>query len=157
MRSRPLRFLRRSWDTVTLSLLVSGWLVASLGLSQVAAWIPRMVLLITLGLLIVQLAVEFREVGPENDELRPPGLPPLRPTGPVVVVTWIAGLMFAVLLLGTVPGSMAFGLAYLRLHARESWLTSGAVALLLGASVQLIFGVLLRAQLHSGWLLNLLV
>ncbi len=155
-RSRTLRFLRRSWDTIAVGLLVSGSLAASLGLSHVAAWIPRMVLMITLALIIIQLVMEFREVGPVTDSPQRFRLPQLRPTGPVVVVSWIAGLMLAVLVFGTVLGSVAFGVAYLRWHAGESWLTSGVVALLLGLSVQLIFGLLLRAELHSGWLLDLL-
>jgi hypothetical protein len=81
-----------------------------------------------------------------------PRLPPLRPTGPIVVVLWVVGLALAVLGLGTVVGSAVFCLAYLRVHARESWASSVAVALTLSVVVYLVFDVLLGAQLHRGWL-----
>jgi ABC-type cobalamin transport system permease subunit len=54
-----------------------------------------------------------------------------------------------------VVGSSLFCLAYLRWHVHEPWSTSGFVAVSLGASVQLIFGLLLGAQLHTGWLWHL--
>ena len=154
-RSRTLRFLRRSWDTVGLALVVAGALAASLPLSRIAGWIPRTVLLVTLALVAVQLMIEFREVGPARGGPEPTRLPPMRPTGPIVVVLWVAGLMLAVLMFGTVIGGALFCLAYLRLHAQEPWHTSSAVALLLAIALYLIFGLLLQAQLHPGWLLEL--
>ncbi len=63
--------------------------------------------------------------------------------------------MLAVLLFGNVIGNSLFCLAYLRWHAHEPWPTSSFIAVSLGASVQLIFGLLLRAQLHTGWLWHL--
>lgn len=151
-RSLPVRFLRRSWDTVLVAVSVTACLVASWPLSNVAAWIPRIVLAIVFALVVAQLVIEFRELGPASDGQAQARLPPIRPTGPVVVVLWIAALMLAVLLFGTVAGSTLFCAAYLRWHAREPWRTSCGVAVALGISVQLIFSLLLRAQLHPGWL-----
>ncbi len=150
--SRPLRFLRRSWDTVALALVVTGALAASLPLSRIAGAIPRAVLLVTLALVSIQLTIEFREVGPAGTEPKQSRLPPMRPTGPLVVALWVAGLMLAVLAFGTIVGSALFCATYLRIHARESWPSSAAVALTLAVVVYLVFAVLLRAQLHQGWL-----
>jgi hypothetical protein len=153
--SRTLRFLRRSWDTVGLALVVVGALAATLPLSRIAGAIPRGVLLVTLVLVCIQLVIEFREVGPAGAGPERLRLPPMRPTGPIVVALWVAGLMLGVLLFGTILGSALFCLAYLRMHARESWWSSAAVAVTLAAVVYLVFAVLLRAQLHYGLLTRL--
>lgn len=153
---KALRFLRRSWDTVTVATTVAILFAMSLSLGRTAGWIPRIVLAITFALVVVQLVVEYREIGPAHGGSQPARLRPMRPTGPVVVVLWIAGLMLAVLLLGTIVGSVAFCLAYQRWHAHESWRTSVVIATVLGVFVKIIFGQLLHAQLHAGWLWALL-
>ena len=153
---KVLRFLRRSWDTVTVATTVAVLFAMSLPLGRTAGWIPRIVLAITFVLVVLQLVIEYREIGPAHAGSRPVRLRPMRPTGPIVVVLWIAGLMLAVLLLGTIVGSVAFCLAYQRWHAHESWRTSLVIAAALGLFVQLIFGQLLHAQLQAGWLRTLL-
>lgn len=166
-RSAVLQFLRRSWDTVTLAGLLTAFLIASLSLGRGAAWIPRIVLVIALALTIVQLVIEARaQFGrPRRDVSRLPlaEAPTVvadqgaqarsaRSTHPVEAAIWIIGLMLAMLLFGTSPGSALFCLAYLRWHAHEEWLPSIALAALLGVGIQLVFGVLMNARLHGGLL-----
>lgn len=173
------RFLHRSWGTISLAVVVSGFLAASLPLSRIAGWIPRAVLSVTLVLIVVQLALEIRErlrnapdtsrsalpdsstaadgaidpgAGVAHGDPEPVPSLPVRSVTPGQAVLWLSGLLLAVLLLGTTIGSSLFCLSYMRWHARESWAISSAFALGLGASVQLIFGALLQATLHPGWL-----
>ncbi len=54
-RATPLRFLRRSWDTVVVALAVATLLAMSISLSRIAGWIPRLVLAITFALVVLQL------------------------------------------------------------------------------------------------------
>lgn len=149
--SRALRFVRRSWDTIVVAIVVATWLAASRDLGRVAAWIPRIVLGITLALVAVQLVLEFREIRPDTDPWTRDRLPPLRRGGPLVVVLWILALMIATLVFGTAPGSAVFCAAYLRWHAGERWVTSTAVGAALGTIVWLIFDRLLGAALYPGW------
>ena len=150
--SRALRFVRRSWDTLAIfgGVLACLWAAAPLG--RVAGWIPRGVLWITLTLVAAQLVIEYREIGPETDPWRRDKLPPLRRGGPMVVVGWVLGLMAAVTMFGTVAGSASFCAAYLRVHARETWRASVGTGVVLAACVWLVFGWLLQAELHAGWL-----
>jgi uncharacterized membrane protein YtjA (UPF0391 family) len=140
---------------VCVALVACLWAAAPL--SRVAAWIPRVVSVITLALVVVQLAVEYREIGPATDPWRRDSLPRLRRGGPLVVIGWVCGLMLAVVLLGTVAGSATFCTCYLRVHARESWRASAGVGIVLGACVWLVFAWLLAADLHAGWLWRRLV
>jgi len=180
--SRALRFVRRSWDTVALALAIAAFLATSLPLSRIAAWIPRIVLLVTLALIFVQLVREAREQFGNTREPTRPAMPVssagsrestrqdiavskedadtassllTRSTPPAVAVLWVLGLLLSVLLLGTTIGSTLFCFAYLRWHAREALMTSGIFALGLGASVQLAFGAILKAELYRGWLWQL--
>jgi hypothetical protein len=156
-RSNALRFVRRSWDTLVVGAAILACLVVAASLSRPAAWIPRAVLVITLALVTIQLAIEYREIGPETNPWRTGRLPPLRRGGPLVVVGWVLGLMLAVVLLGTVAGSAAFCACYLRAHARETWRSSAGMGFVLGACVWLVFSKLLQADLQPGWLWQQLV
>ena len=158
--SRLRHVLRRSWDTISLAVLVSALLAASAPLGRVAASIPRGVLSVTLVLIGIQLLIEIRAsshaaTGGAAPALAPVPVPAVSATTPGLAALWLVGLLTAVLLLGTTLGSRVFSFAYLRWHAGARFPTSIGLALGIGASVQLIFGLLLQATLYPGWLWHL--
>jgi hypothetical protein len=149
-----------------------------LPLSRTAAWIPRIVLTITLTLTLVQLVREARELSAiARSELRRGGstlrqtpagamrrpmLPSRAPTqmrtiSAFVAVMWIAGALISVLIFRRRRGQHALRrLHYLHGHGRASWLSSATFSLVLGACLQLAFSSVLHVELYRGWLWNTL-
>ena len=158
-----LQFLRRSWDTVTLSIAVLSCLLASMALSRTAAWIPRIVLGITLVLLAAQLVREARELlvirrtqgrrGTQPASLqRDTAAAATRASSPAAAVLWVCALLPSVVLLGAATGSALYSFAYLRWHAGAAKSSSAAFALVLGLCLQLAFTGILHVELYRGWL-----
>jgi len=150
---------RRSVVTLGLSVVVVGMLAASYSLSRIAGSIPRIVLVVTLALLLIQLVIDVR------GRMRNP--PPTRDMGrnagraaalkvasaaEAVAVLWAAGALLSLLLFGMIAGSAVFALAFLRGYARDSWWSSAIFALALAVCLQLVFGTVLKATLYPGWL-----
>lgn len=153
------RFLRRRWDTLLLALAGVALLVAASSLSRIAASVPRTVIVITLALVVAQLALPVRsrprtakdtsqdaiamvrpdEIDVPREAVTPPST---LATAPAIAILWVLGMFVAMASLGSTLGAAFFSLAYLRWHARETWLVSVAYAVFFGASVQLLFGAL---------------
>jgi len=153
------RHARQSVVTLGLALVVVGLLANSYSLSRIAGWIPRSVLAVTLGLIVIQLALDVRarmrnarSTLPAG--LRPDAVTPLRvgSVAEALAVMWVGGALLALLLFGMTAGSALFAIAFLRGYAGETWQSSGVFALALAVCVQLVFGTLLQATLYPGWL-----
>lgn len=154
--------IERSLLTIAFVVLTAGCLLASLQLSPSSAWIAQVVLTVTLLLLLLQLAVEqlplrgSRGSGDAEAQAGTGSRDSATRNGSLLpALAWIAALPFAVWLLGTALGSSLFCLAWLRWHSGERWAFSCIFSLLLGVGVQLLFGVLLRADLGWGVLFRL--
>jgi hypothetical protein len=153
------RLARRSVVTLGLSLVVVAMLVASYSLSPIAGWIPRIVLVVTLALLVIQLGIDVRgrlrnppsTPGVGRNSVRATALR-VASAAEAVAVLWAAGALMALLLFGMIAGSAVFAFAFLRGYAGERWLGSAVFALALAAGLQLVFGTVLNATLYSGWL-----
>lgn len=144
------RLVRPRIGTMGLALAVAAVLVASFGLSRIAGWIPGLVSSVTLALIIMQFGVEMRDL-----RRAPPAPPAARAqpgAGAMQAFAWVSAALLAVLLLGAAAGSTAFALAYLRRNAGARWRSCVWFALALGACLQILFAVLLQANLHEGWL-----
>jgi len=154
---------RRSVVTLGLSLVVVGMLAASYSLSRIAGWIPRIVLAVTLGLLVIQLVIDVRGRMRNSPSIPGTGRNSGRATALKVAsaaeaaaVLWAAGALVSLLFFGLIAGSAVFAFAFLRGYARENWRSSAIFALALAACLQLVFGTLLQATLYPGWLWQLL-
>lgn len=157
------RHTQLSVSTLGLALVVAGLLAASFSLSRIAGWIPRSVLTVMLGLIVIQLGLEIRgrmRSARPAPAVRPAAGPapplPARSVTATVAVLWLAGALLALLLLGMTVGSALFAFAFLRRHAGESWRSSSLFALAFGAGLQLVFGVILQAQIYPGWLYSII-
>lgn len=152
--------IRRSVATLGLAAVTGGLLAASWSLGPTAGWIPRLVLMLLLALLAVQLVLEVRERMNRPARAAQPAGKPLAPVtqgaSETGALLWLGGALLAVLALGTSAGSAVYALAYLRVRGAESWLHSAGYALALGATLELVFGGLLQAELYRGWLGQLL-
>lgn len=153
------RLARQSGVVLGLALVAVALLSASYSLSRVAGWIPRSVLAVTLGLIVIQLGLDVRErmrVAPSTaPQAMNPGEPASLRLGSLteaVAVLWVAGALLALLLFGMTAGSALFACMFLRVYAGESWWSSAGFALALAACVQLLFGLVLQATLYPGWL-----
>jgi hypothetical protein len=154
------RHTRRSGVTLALAMVVVGLLADSYSLSRIAGWIPRSVLAVTLGLIVIQLGLDVRGRMRNTQSTPPSGLKPgtatlLLRVGSIteaVAILWVGGALLALLLLGMTAGSALFAFAFLRAYAGENWRSSGVFALALAACVHLVFGTVLQATLYPGWL-----
>ncbi len=137
-------------STLTLFFLaLTGLLLwSSFSLSRTAGLIPQAVLTTTFVLLVVQFLLEWRNQGRDAKAARHFSFVP--------AIAWMSVLPAACWLLGMPIGAALFSLAWLRWHAGERWLFSMAFALLLGLTVQWVFGFLLQARLYPGLLLQLI-
>jgi hypothetical protein len=131
-----------SWLTLAFLVLASSMLASTFTLSRPSAWVPRIMLSTTLGLLLWQLVAELRSPA---DRAKGSGGRRARAAG-----AWICLLLALAWLLGAVAGSAAFCLCWLRWHAGERWLTSLVVALALGLALWVFFGVLPGTPLYPG-------
>jgi hypothetical protein len=139
-----LRAIRaESWLTLVFTLLTAAMLVASFWLSRPSAWVPRVVLCVTLPLLLWQLIRELRSPGMD-------GKAEVSGARALAASAWICLLPVLAWLLGAAAGSAVFCAAWLRWHAAERWLSSLAIAAALGLSIWLLFGVFLGVELYVG-------
>lgn len=154
-----LRTVSGSGLTLLFIALVVLMLAAALGLSRVSAWIPLIVLSLTLALLLWQLAAELlaRRGGFGSAPARREGAgPDARGRRALAVIAWIGLLLLLSWLAGVVAGTTLFSIAWLRWHARERWPASLAQAAGLGLALWLVFGRILGSGLYPGVLLPLL-
>ncbi len=130
-------------------LTLTGLLLwSSFSLSRTAGLIPQAVLTMTFVLLVVQFLLEWRKQGRDAKASQNSSVIP--------AIAWMSILPAACWLLGMPIGAALFSLAWLRWHAGERWLFSMAFALMLGLTVQWVFGFLLQARLYPGLLLQLI-
>ena len=149
--------------TIVFIILTSGFLWASVELSTSSVWIAQTVLSVTLLLLFLQLAVEqlpprwwSREPADPAPQADRVGGASANGTGALIpALTWMVALPLAVWLFGTAIGAGLFCLAWMRWHSGERWMFSSVFSLALGMGTQLLFGVLLRAELATGIVLQL--
>ena len=141
------------WLTPLFLLLVLAALASSFELGAVSGWIPRIVLVLTGGLLSWQLLLDLR---------RPPDPAPniesktKRRRGEAAAAGWILALIAAVWLMGLVAGSALFCLAWMRWHAGERWPMALGLASGVAVMLWLVFGYALDSVLPAGLLLRLL-
>ena len=114
-------------------------------ISLVAGWIPFVVLGASLGLLCLQLALEFTKrrhsLGPTDNAAEA-----------VRAIAWIVALLVAIQLAGAIVGAGIFCLVFLRRRARESWSLSAGLSLSLSLFLYLVFYVAFGTSLYSGML-----
>lgn len=141
--------LRGRWLTLLFMAAAGAMLWSSFGLSRVSGWIPRSVLAATLLLLCWQFLRDRRATasapGHSAESAR-------RGARERAAALWIGGLLLSAGLLGPVPGSALFCLAWLRWHAGERWPASLSFAAAFGIALWLVFVVLLGADLYPGLL-----
>ncbi len=138
-----------SWLTLVFTAWVLLMLWASFGLSSASAWIPQLVLSVTLICLLLQLA---NELWTARTELPPTQALPVNGLRgrTVAAIAWLTLLLLLTWLLGIVLASTLFCLAWLRWHAGENWPVSLILSAGLGLGQWVFFSVLLDANLYSG-------
>jgi hypothetical protein len=140
-----------SWLTLAFLAGASLMLWVSFDLSRTAAWIPQIVLGLTVILLLLQLSGELlatRAASPGGEAQAASG----RGMQALNALAWISLLMLASWLLGTALGSALFCFAWLRWHAGDGWLVSLAIAGGLGLTLWVLFAALLGVGLYPGLL-----
>jgi hypothetical protein len=144
MSNQPGQRVRRHGDPMTL--IFGGLVVLCLWqtteLSRPSAMIPRLVLITTLLVLLVQWVTQRRK------RLQPPLV--ARTDASVAAISWVCALPAACWLLGIPIGAGLHCLLWLRWHGKERWPVSVLYALVLGLALQLVFGFALQADLYRG-------
>jgi len=153
-RAMKLAVPRESWMTLLVAVLALLFLVQAPRIGLVAGRIPFVVLGLTLSLVGWQLAREFvAQQSRSDDTAGADTVGATRDAWRVLrAIVWIFVLLLAVVVAGIVPGVGLFCLVFLRLQADESWSFSLVFALILSASVYLVFGLLFGASLYAGLL-----
>jgi len=145
--------------TLSLTVFTSWFLLESLFLSTVVAFIPRLIISATLLLLIVQLLLDLfgksalakREPGkslPASDPVLLEQAP--HPMRFYLSIFWIAALACSTYLLGLVIGPSLFCLLFLRWSAKETWFTSITYSLILALIIYSVFATMLNIVLYDG-------
>jgi hypothetical protein len=138
-----------SWLTLLFTTLVLLMLWASSGLSKTSAWIPRLVLCVTLVCLLLQLAWELKSAWTGFPETREPEANGLH--GRILAAfAWLVSLLLLTWLFGIAPASAFFCLGWMRWHAGENWMVSLVFSAGLGLALWVIFSVLLAVDLYPG-------
>ena len=140
---------------VLLAVAATIMLVESFGLSRSASLIPRIVLSVTVLLLLIELVlIGLKHNAADHSEKDHSGTVTARPTGvatpPWQTFLWLSLLPALLWLMGLIFGSIVFCLFFLKWRSRESWVFSGVFSLVLGASLYLVFSVLLQSNLYPG-------
>ena len=148
---------QRAWLTLGLMIIALWFLQDSIGLSSVASFIPRIILLLTLFLLIVQLLLDLKGPGGSSsyvaetmDFQADSTIRAVRRTPAWLVILWITALPTAIWLLGVMVGGSLFCLVFMKWYAFETWKFSLAFSITLGLAVQLVFSVILKITLYGG-------
>jgi len=142
----PVKFLADRWLTLCFLLVAGLMLWASFGLSRVSGAIPRVVLSATCLLLLLQLVLDLRS---GRSQERADGASEQR-SREQVAFSWIVALLLGTWLTGVVAGSALFCLAWMRWHARETWLLAFALAVAVGGLLWLVFGRLPGSGMYAG-------
>lgn len=153
----------KAWLTLAFTLVTLWFLQESFSLSNVASFIPRITLSLTIFLLIIQLildvktgdgsspfAAETVAANAESDWRLVRKIPAW------LAIFWMSGLLAALLLFGLVAGSSVFCLVFMKWHASESWKTSLLFAIMLGLGIQLVFSFIFGITLYGGALAEVL-
>jgi hypothetical protein len=158
------RATRWAWDLTFALALIAVFAYATVTalsypegakLFPLAIAIPSFLLAVVLAVISLRsrgTLVEPKPPDPDGDPMLTPAAR-VRRTGEIAV--WIFGIFVAVYLLGFLVAIPVSAIAYLRFAARESWVTSVAVA---GVCWALVFGVfdrLLHLPLPPGELLRM--
>ncbi|MEE4292349.1 MAG: tripartite tricarboxylate transporter TctB family protein [Xanthomonadales bacterium] len=151
MRNKGLRkrFTLSLGLTVLISALLGLMLWQSLYLSAAAGWIPRVVLVFTLFLALLQCALDWR-YGGALQQHSPSEKDGARRRRVLAALAWIGSLLACILLLGTIAGSVVFSFAWFRWQARERLAVSLLMAAGLGLVLWTAFAFLLGVSLFPG-------
>jgi hypothetical protein len=133
--------------------------VAALSYPEEARLLPLAVALPGLALAVLHVALSLRpqraaaaEAPDENEPLTPAE----RTRRTAQIAAWIAGIFLAIYLVGFQIAVPLAAVGYLRVMAREGWLTSAIVAGLCWGLVFGIFDRVLHVPLPTGQLLRML-
>ena len=157
------RVTRWAWDLTFALVLIAVFAyatVTALSYPEGAKLFPLAIAIPSLALAVVLAVISLRSRGVIIASRPPdPGeeviAPEERTRRTATIGLWIVGIFVAVYLLGFLIAIPVSAIAYLRFAARESWVTSGAVA---GVCWALVFGVfdrLLHLPLPPGELLRM--
>lgn len=153
---------RWTWELAFAMLLVAVFAYATVTaltypegarLFPLAIAVPSFVLAVLLA--IISLRSRWTSVAPAVDTDAEVALAPQERTRRTAEIgAWFLGIFAAVYLLGFLVAIPIAAMAYLRFAARESWMTSVAVAALCWALVFGVFDRLLHVPLPAGELLR---
>ena len=157
------RATRWAWDLTFALVLMAVFAYATitaLNYPEGAKLFPLAIAIPSLVLAVVLAFISLRSRGttvapqpPDPDE-DPTLTPEERTRRTAAIALWILGIFAAVYLLGFLVAIPISAAAYLRFAARESWVTSGAVAAVCWALVFGVFDRLLHLPLPAGELLR---
>jgi hypothetical protein len=132
-------------------LVVTVFLVLSLGLSPVGRYLPLPVAVLTLALLLAEMGsrlLSFVESG--TDDYRTEGRG--RSWRELTVLGWLLGFTLAILTVGFLAAVPAFVTLYLHYMAKRSWTASFLAGFTLGTVLFVLFDHWLEVSLYKGYL-----